>query len=86
MREAGDAASAFCRDSAFHPTCGGRAAGASLAARSESSPHPSQTAAGNAERLAIVERHLRERLAELPDEGQTEDGGEMIRKAKELAK
>ena len=48
--------------------------------------HAKQTAAGNVERLAIVDRNLRERLVSLPDEGQTEDEREVVRQARELAK
>ena len=48
--------------------------------------HAKQTEVGNAERLAIVDRNLRERLVALPDEGQTEDEREVVRKARGLGK
>lgn len=46
--------------------------------------HAKQTEAGNAERLAIVDRNLRERLAALQDEGLTEDERKVVRKARGL--
>ena len=47
--------------------------------------HAKQTEVGNAERLAIVDRNLRERLVALPDEGQTEDEREVLREATQQA-
>lgn len=48
--------------------------------------HALQTEAGNGERLAAVERHLRERIAIMPDEGNSDAEREAFRQARELVK
>ena len=46
--------------------------------------HALQSEAGNEARLETVERHLRERLAGLPDEGLNEEEREILSQAQEL--
>ena len=48
--------------------------------------HSLQTEAGNDTRVAIVERHLRERLAALPDGGRNEDEREIVRRARAVVR
>ena len=48
--------------------------------------HAAQEEAGNEARVAAVERHLREWLARVPDEGGNEEEREVLRQARELEK
>ena len=48
--------------------------------------HAAQEEAGNEARVAAVERHLREWLARVPDEGANEEEREVLRQARELDK
>ena len=47
--------------------------------------HAKQGEAGDTNRLAIVERHLRERVAGVPDEGACDEEREILRAARALA-
>ena len=48
--------------------------------------HSLQTEASNDTRVATVERHLRERLAALPDGGTNEDEREIVRRARAVVR
>jgi hypothetical protein len=46
--------------------------------------HGIQGEAGNAARVEAVERHLRERLAAVPDEGRNEEEREILERARRV--